>query len=132
MCGQQAADRGVVLLGDTIITPGFVSHSSLHVMENFFNNFSISFQSVLVLFRADAFSRIGYCPQFDALYQELTAREHLEMLATFHGYTSSSVPLVSATSYIRCSHVSIGFVRLSVTFWTYSTSHRTQIPNRML
>ncbi|EPB75362.1 ABC transporter, ATP-binding protein [Ancylostoma ceylanicum] len=67
LCGQQAADRGVVLLGNTIVMPG-----------------------------SDVFSRIGYCPQFDALYQELTAKEHLEMLASFHGYTSSSAPLVVA------------------------------------
>ncbi|RCN40333.1 ABC transporter, ATP-binding protein [Ancylostoma caninum] len=67
LCGQQTADRGVVLLGNTIVMPG-----------------------------TDVFSRIGYCPQFDALYHELTAGEHLEMLARFHGYTSSSVPLVVA------------------------------------
>ncbi|KAL6734595.1 hypothetical protein Aduo_005121 [Ancylostoma duodenale] len=67
LCGQQTADRGVVLLGNTIVVPG-----------------------------TDVFSRIGYCPQFDALYHELTVREHLEMLARFHGYTSSSVPLVVA------------------------------------
>ncbi|KAK6736664.1 hypothetical protein RB195_019391 [Necator americanus] len=65
LCGLQTPDRGVVLLGNTIIEPG-----------------------------TDAFTRIGYCPQSDALYQELTVREHLEMLGSIHGYTSSSIHLV--------------------------------------
>uniref|UniRef100_A0A2R5LDX6 ATP-binding cassette sub-family A member 2 n=1 Tax=Ornithodoros turicata TaxID=34597 RepID=A0A2R5LDX6_9ACAR len=28
---------------------------------------------------------VGYCPQFDALYEELTAREHLQLYARFRG-----------------------------------------------
>lgn len=28
---------------------------------------------------------IGYCPQFDALYDELTAREHLVLYSRFRG-----------------------------------------------
>ena len=28
---------------------------------------------------------IGYCPQFDALYDELTAREHLQLYARLRG-----------------------------------------------
>lgn len=29
--------------------------------------------------------KIGYCPQFDALYDELTAREHLQLYARLRG-----------------------------------------------
>ena len=28
---------------------------------------------------------IGYCPQFDALYDELTAREHIQLYARLRG-----------------------------------------------
>ena len=35
--------------------------------------------------QSKALALIGYCPQFDALYDELTAREHLTMYATFRG-----------------------------------------------
>lgn len=62
LSGQQKADRGVVLLEREKLKP-----------------------------RAKAFTRIGYCPQFDALYTEFTPREHLEILARFHGYTALSV-----------------------------------------
>ncbi|CAJ0606391.1 unnamed protein product [Cylicocyclus nassatus] len=65
LCGQQPPDRGAVFLGSSVVTPG-----------------------------ASVFSRIGYCPQFDALYGELTTREHLELLAKIHGYNSQSVPEV--------------------------------------
>jgi len=29
--------------------------------------------------------KIGYCPQFDALYDELTAREHLQLYSRLRG-----------------------------------------------
>lgn len=29
--------------------------------------------------------KIGYCPQFDALYDELTAREHIQLYARLRG-----------------------------------------------
>ena len=32
-----------------------------------------------------AYSCIGYCPQFDALFDELTAREHLLLYARIKG-----------------------------------------------
>ncbi|KJH47744.1 ABC transporter, ATP-binding protein [Dictyocaulus viviparus] len=65
LSGQQVAERGSVFYGRTLLNP-----------------------------RSDAFSRIGYCPQFDALYDELTAREHLELLGRIHGYTSDSLDKV--------------------------------------
>ena len=34
--------------------------------------------------------KIGYCPQFDALYDELTAREHLQLYSSCLLYTSPS------------------------------------------
>jgi ATP-binding cassette subfamily A (ABC1) protein 2 len=37
-----------------------------------------------------AFHYIGYCPQFDALYDELTAREHLNLYATLRGVLKNS------------------------------------------
>ncbi|VDK57474.1 unnamed protein product, partial [Cylicostephanus goldi] len=65
LCGLQPPDRGAVFLGSSVVTPG-----------------------------ASVFSRIGYCPQFDALYGELTTKEHLELLARIHGYTSKCIPEV--------------------------------------
>ncbi|KAK6015401.1 ABC transporter, ATP-binding protein [Ostertagia ostertagi] len=62
LSGQQRADRGAVFLEDKLLYPG-----------------------------ADAFARVGYCPQYDALYMDFTPREHLEILAGFHGYTASSL-----------------------------------------
>ncbi|VDM47357.1 unnamed protein product [Toxocara canis] len=35
--------------------------------------------------------QIGYCPQFDAIYEELTAREHLTYYAHIHGFKWRSV-----------------------------------------
>uniref|UniRef100_A0A0N4XAX0 ABC transporter domain-containing protein n=1 Tax=Haemonchus placei TaxID=6290 RepID=A0A0N4XAX0_HAEPC len=66
LSGQQRADRGVVVLEQNLLTPG-----------------------------ASMFTRVGYCPQYDALYMDLTPREHLEILAGFHGYTSSSLSQVA-------------------------------------
>lgn len=34
---------------------------------------------------ANARSKVGYCPQFDAIYEGLTVREHLELYATIKG-----------------------------------------------
>ena len=33
--------------------------------------------------------RLGYCPQFDALYDTLTAREHLQLYAQMRGIPRS-------------------------------------------
>ncbi|UYV63452.1 ABCA2 [Cordylochernes scorpioides] len=61
-----------MLTGDTSITAG----------DAFLNSYSI--QSELNL----AQQHIGYCPQFDALYDELTAREHLMLYSRFRGIPS--------------------------------------------
>ncbi|KHJ96150.1 ABC transporter, ATP-binding protein [Oesophagostomum dentatum] len=45
-------------------------------------------------FCASVFSRIGYCPQADAQYPELTTKEHLELFANIHGYAPTSIPSV--------------------------------------
>ena len=37
---------------------------------------------------ADARKMIGYCPQFDAIFEGLTVREHLEIYACFKGIKS--------------------------------------------
>lgn len=37
---------------------------------------------------------IGYCPQFDALYEELSAREHLTLYAEIRGIPKKNIPEV--------------------------------------
>ncbi|WKX96959.1 hypothetical protein Q1695_012983 [Nippostrongylus brasiliensis] len=66
LSGQQSAERGAVLVERNAVCPG-----------------------------SDALTRVGYCPQYDALYTELTPREHLEMLARLHGYTPESTHLIT-------------------------------------
>ena len=39
----------------------------------------------------DSFLQIGYCPQFDALLEFLTVREHLELYARIKGVPESSL-----------------------------------------
>ncbi|XP_054722736.1 ATP-binding cassette sub-family A member 2-like [Uloborus diversus] len=58
-----------MLTGDTKVTAG----------DAFLNGFSIKKD----LRKVQQF--IGYCPQFDALYDELTAREHLKLYSKFRG-----------------------------------------------
>ncbi len=36
-------------------------------------------------------SKVGYCPQFDSLFDLLTGREHLELYARIKGIKSNSV-----------------------------------------
>ncbi len=46
----------------------------------------------MILRHLQAFSKlekiIGYCPQFDAIFEGLTAKEHLEIYASFKGVRS--------------------------------------------
>ena len=42
-------------------------------------------------FFAYSFLQIGYCPQFDALLEFLTVREHLELYARIKGVPESSL-----------------------------------------
>lgn len=56
-----------MLTGDTPITFG----------DAFINTFSVKANSRVAL------KSIGYCPQVDALLDELTAREHLQLYARY-------------------------------------------------
>ncbi|KFM77692.1 ATP-binding cassette sub-family A member 2, partial [Stegodyphus mimosarum] len=58
-----------MLTGDTNVTAG----------DAFLNGFSIRRDLQKVQ------QYIGYCPQFDALYEELTAKEHLILYSRFRG-----------------------------------------------
>ncbi|KAG1677979.1 ATP-binding cassette sub-family A member 2 [Nymphon striatum] len=58
-----------MLTGDTSITAG----------DAYVNGFSVKNEFEKVQ------PRIGYCPQFDALYDELTTQEHLKMYAKIRG-----------------------------------------------
>ena len=55
-----------MLTGDTRITKGDATISGFSVKTDLYS----------------AYRFIGYCPQFDALYDELSAREHLTLYAT--------------------------------------------------
>lgn len=39
--------------------------------------------------------RIGYCPQFDALFDDLTGREHLRIFALLRGVPTGDIPRIS-------------------------------------
>lgn len=43
---------------------------------------------------ADAFKLLGYCPQHDALWKNITVREHLECYAAIRGVPYSDIPRV--------------------------------------
>ena len=40
---------------------------------------------------SEAFRRLGYCPQHDAQWKNITVREHLETYAAIRGVPSSEV-----------------------------------------
>lgn len=42
---------------------------------------------------------MGYCPQFDALDELLTGREHLELYARLRGVPEKEVTMVTVTSF---------------------------------
>lgn len=42
----------------------------------------------------DAFQLMGYCPQHDALWKNITVREHLECYAAIRGVASDEIPRV--------------------------------------
>ena len=47
--------------------------------------------------QAEAFQQLGYCPQFDAVWQRVTVREHLALYATLRGVPKARIPsLVSS------------------------------------
>ena len=41
--------------------------------------------------QSDAFQQLGYCPQFDALWQRVTVREHLEVYAAIRGVPQDKI-----------------------------------------
>lgn len=45
--------------------------------------------------------KIGYCPQFDALFDELTAREHLTLYARLKGLPRKEEKKVSVLKQLR-------------------------------
>ena len=63
----------------------------------------ISVLSVCVLFCSilteilDVHQNMGYCPQFDAIDELLTGREHLYLYARLRGVPESEIPRVSRT-----------------------------------
>lgn len=47
--------------------------------------------------QAQAFQQLGYCPQFDAVWQRVTVREHLALYAALRGVPKARIPsLVSS------------------------------------
>lgn len=42
--------------------------------------------------QADAFKTMGYCPQHDALWKNVTVREHLEVYASIRGVSRRDLP----------------------------------------
>jgi ATP-binding cassette subfamily A (ABC1) protein 5 len=42
--------------------------------------------------QAAAFQQLGYCPQFDAVWQRVTVREHLALYAALRGVTPARIP----------------------------------------
>lgn len=54
----------------------------------------------------DVHQNMGYCPQFDAIDELLTGREHLYLYARLRGVPESEIPRVSsspASLYLRLS-----------------------------
>lgn len=47
----------------------------------------------------DVHQNLGYCPQFDAIDDLLTGREHLEFYARLRGVPEKEVTMVTITSF---------------------------------
>ena len=43
---------------------------------------------------SSAFEHMGYCPQHDALWEEVTLEEHLRCYAALQGYSSAEISTV--------------------------------------
>lgn len=50
----------------------------------------------------DVHQNMGYCPQFDAIDELLTGREHLYLYARLRGVPESEIPRVSGTLAAFC------------------------------
>lgn len=54
--------------------------------------------------RRRAFATLGYCPQHDALWKNITVREHLELYAAIRGVPRNKIGAVCST-YLRGLHI---------------------------
>lgn len=55
---------------------------------------------------SEVHQNLGYCPQFDAIDDLLTGREHLEFYARLRGVPEKEVAMVTITSVCAfCPHV---------------------------
>ena len=60
---------------------------------------------------------IGYCPQFDALYDELTAREHLQFYSRLRGIpvkdeakVTSGLGSITLRQYVETLSIDLGLL----------------------
>ena len=53
--------------------------------------------------QAEAFQQLGYCPQFDAVWQRVTIREHLALYATIRGVPTMRIPSLVKSYLVRLS-----------------------------
>ena len=57
---------------------------------------------------------IGYCPQFDALYDELTAREHLYLYARLRGVPPKDQKQVGYLGYVHTDEAKYQNARIAL------------------
>lgn len=78
----------------------------------------------------DVHQNMGYCPQFDAIDELLTGREHLYLYARLRGLPESEIPRVSSTSAALTAwghffllsawnHCPVCFVCFALAFWRF-------------
>lgn len=58
----------------------------------------------------DVHQNLGYCPQFDAIDELLTGKEHLEFYARLRGVPENEVTMVTALSSHFCRCISPGYL----------------------
>ncbi|KAJ8008300.1 hypothetical protein DPEC_G00103410 [Dallia pectoralis] len=100
-----------MLTGDIAVSGG----------EAFLNGFSIRTEM------RDVHQNMGYCPQFDALNDLLTGREHLEFYARLRGVPEKEVPMVAEWGIQK-----LGLVKYSnKTAGTYSGGNKRKLSTAM-
>ena len=72
------------------------THIGTHIVHGF-----VSFSVLRDIGRVQ--EKIGYCPQFDALYDELTAREHLQFYSRLRGIAVKDEAKVAHNSPLNSS-----------------------------
>ena len=55
--------------------------------------------------QSDAFQALGYCPQHDALWRNITVREHMEAYAAIRGIVPSHIPRYNYSSATVRNHL---------------------------